>query len=222
MDQGLELTDLGQVVRLSLSQVSTVGWLYGSPLEKRCRNELNQTLWSRFMLIMVSFLACSLFPPFVWYFSSHQSLFSLKWKVEVCENLTFMVIWAHPCTVGERFYLQVICCPGLWCVLNQEWESGQLSEYWCEITVGRENHLFGPQTESVQWPIHFNVNCAHLSRVGQHLENKGKRLWQSPFHGWLLRCTWFYGLKTKVQGSCHISSLYDRSLTSLWFTGQHT
>lgn len=62
-----------------------------------------------------------------------------------------------------------------------------------KITVGREDRLPGLLAEFIQWPLHFNGNCDHLSGLGQRLENKGKRLQQSSFHGRLLRCARSYG-----------------------------
>ena len=73
----------------------------------------------------------------------------------------------------------------------RQWE--WLIEFWCKITACRENHLSGLRAESIQWPVHVNVNCDCLSELGQRLENKGKGFQQSSFHGWLLRRAQFYG-----------------------------
>lgn len=32
------------------------------------------------------------------------------------------VIGAHPCFVGERCHLQIVCSSGLWHILSQEWD----------------------------------------------------------------------------------------------------
>lgn len=85
-------------------------------------------------------------------------------------------------------------------------QSKRLFEYWCKITVGRENHLFGLWTEPIQWPIHFYVNCAHLNGVAQLLENEGKTPSTKLFSWMALDSLALRKSPSFLLESCHASS----------------
>ena len=140
--------------------------------------------------------------------------------------MTLTVIRAPPCSVRERVHLQTVHSSGLWHFFELEQDREGLLKYWCKITVGRESHLFGLWAESLQWPIHVSINCDRLSGVGQLLENRGKRLQQSSFQGWLLPCAWFRGPWAAVHifswGEIKIlACITAQSSASLWLPGQH-
>lgn len=130
--------------------------------------------WFRFTLTTVSFLACSSFPPFLCLicFSPPLPFLFLKWKLEVCWNLKCTVIRVALLRKDFTSRWSVHWVFGTF--LSQKQDCERLFESWCRITVGRESRLFGLWTESLQWPIHVNVNCDHLSGLGQPFRKQGE------------------------------------------------